>query len=207
MSVFRQAQRSTGPSHATVAGPVCPSCASQLAADTNRCPACAFTGQDTLRTFPFPPPPLLPVLDAADLWSGGDLKRIEAAREKLRRAFPQFHFHICTVMLPEDTKLPLFGFWMLNVCPFYVNETAADRAWSVLLLIDARSGSMAVVPGYSAERWLRDDDWSKALWSMAPAWKAGKSADAVIRFLETSGTFLGQAWKTRGLHRSKHRHS
>ena len=206
MSVFRQAQRNPGPSQANAAGPACPSCAAHLAADANRCPSCGFTGGDTLRLFS-DPPPLLPVLDAAELWSGSDLKRIETAREKLRRAFPQFHFHICSVMLPEGAKLPLFGFWLLNVCPFYVNETAADRAWSVLLLIDARSGSMAVVPGYSAERWLTDEDWSKALWSMAPRWKAGRSSDAVIRFLETAGTFLGQAWKARGSRRSKHRHS
>lgn len=207
MSMSRQAMRIPGPPQASANGPACPSCGGFVAADATRCPACGFTGEDTLGIFPDPPPPLLPVLDAAELWSVADLKKIEAAREKLRRAFPQFHFHICSVMLPEGTKLPLFGFWLLNVCPFYVNETAADRAWSVLLLIDAHSGSVAVVPGYSAERWLNDEDWTKALWSMAPDWRAGRSADAVIRFLGTAGTFLGQAWKARGLRRSKHRHS
>jgi hypothetical protein len=153
--------------------------------------------------FPDPPPPLLPLLDAASLWDAVDTRRIETAREKLRRCFPQFHFHVCTVMLPEDIRLPVFGFWLLNACPFYVNETAEDRAWTVLLLIDAGTGKCAVIPGYSAEQWLSDDDLAKVLSSMAPAWKAGESAAAVIRYFETCSTFLEHVWKLRGLRRSK----
>lgn len=174
-----------------------------ISADASRCHGCGFTGADTLVLFPDPPPPLLPVLDAAGLWDQQDLKRIEVAREKIRRRFPQFKFHVCTVMLPPATRLPVFGFWLLNVCPLYIQETPEDRSWTVLLLINARTGAVAVVPGYSAERWLSDEDWTKVLWSMAAGWKGGDSVEAVLRFFETATTFLGHSWKARGLRRGK----
>lgn len=182
---------------------VCPKCGAAVAADAKWCPSCNFTGGDSMAMFPDPPPPLLPLLDAAGIWTAGDVRRIETAREKLRRRFPQFHFHVCTVMLPDETSLPVFGFWLLNVCPLYVNETAEDRSWTVLLLINARTGKCAAVPGYSAENWLTDDDWRKVLSLMTSLWKSGRSADAVIRYFENSATFLDHAWKQRGLRRSK----
>ncbi len=185
----------------------CPSCAAGLAADANRCPSCGFTGADVMALFPENPPPLLPVLDAAGLWNEADVRRIEAAREKLRRRFPQFRIHVCSVMLPPDLKLTLFGFWLLNVCPFYIHETAEDRAWTVLLLIDARSGAIAAVPGYSAERWLNEESWKKVIWSMAPAWKGGDPTAAVIRFFDSAALHLNLAWKTRGLRRRSKRPS
>jgi hypothetical protein len=153
--------------------------------------------------FPGTPPPLLTVLDAAGLWKDADVRSIEAAREKLRRRFPQFRFFVCSCALPASNSLPAFGFWLLNTCPFNLNETAADRAWAVMLLLDAASGRAAVVPGYSAERWLDDADWSKVLASMSAHWKAGRHTDAVLRFFETAASFLEQSWKARGLRKGK----
>lgn len=188
-------------------GPVCPACAAAVPADAQRCPSCGFTGGDTMTMFPGPPPPLLPLLDAAGLWDAAETHRIETAAENLRRRFPQFHFHVCSVMLPPEMRLPAFGFWLLNTCPLDSGETAEDRAWAVLLLINARTGQAAVVPGYSAEPWLGDDDWTKILSSMAATWTASKPAAAVIRFFETTAAFLDRAWKLRGLHSSSNSRS
>lgn len=202
MSNYRMAQRQ-GDTRRPAGSAACPACGGALAADAARCPACGFTGEDSLRMFPHSPPPLLPILDAANLWNSTDQRKIEAAREKVRRQFPQFRFHFCSVALAEDISLPAFGFWMLNVSPLYVNETADDRAWSVLLLVNASNGAMSVTTGYAAERWLGDDEWRKILWSMAPAWKAGEAGEAVVRFLESTATFLTHTWKARGLRRAK----
>lgn len=160
-----------------------------------------------MELFPGPPPPLLQVLDAAGLWNDRDLRKIELAREQLRRRFPQFRFYVCTVMIPPETSLPLFGFWLLNVCPLSMDETADDRAWTVLLLINVRTGAVAAVPGYSAERWLGDDEWKKVLSNMAAAWKSGDTAEAVLQFFKSSGTFLAHSWAARGLRRSKRKMS
>ena len=197
-----QQLRATG-TRRILRGTCCPSCGESIPADAQWCGSCRFTGADSMKIFAGPPPPLMPLLDVADLWKESDVKKIEAAREKLRRRFPQFNFHVCTAVLPEDKPLPLFGFWLLNACPFYVNETAEDRSWTVLLLLNANNGQAAVVPGYAAEHWISDEDWMKILALMAKPWKAGKTAEAVVRFFEGSATFLDHAWKIRGLRRSK----
>jgi hypothetical protein len=202
MSSYRMAQRQ-GEARRPAGSAACPACGGALAADAAHCAACGFTGEDCLRMFPGSPPPLLSILDAADLWSAQDQRRIEAARGKLLRLFPQFRFHICSVALAEDISLPAFGFWMLNVSPLYVGETADGRAWSVLLLVNANDGAMAVAQGYAAERWLGDEEWRKILWTMAPSWKAGDAGGAVLRFLESTTTFLTHTWKARGLRRAK----
>ena len=146
---------------------------------------------------------MLPVLDAAGIWSSADIRRIESAREKLRRRFPQIQWRVCTVDLAEGTKLPVFGFWLLNAGERYVGETDNDRAWTILLLIDAASGQAAVVPGYGAERCLDDADWRKVLLAIRPAWSQGRTVDAVVRFFETSGSFLEQSWRATGKRKRK----
>jgi hypothetical protein len=151
-----------------------------------------------MAVFSDPAPPLMPLLDAAGIWNHADVRKIEAASHKLHRRYPQFRWHVCSVVLPRGTSLPLFGFWMLNVCPFYIHETARERAWAVLLLLDAGSGQAAVIPGYSAERWLGDEDWRKILATMAGPWKAGQAGAAVLRFFETASRFLDQSWKHGG---------
>lgn len=152
--------------------------------------------------FPHTPPPLLPILDAAGIFKGGDIQRIESARDALRRRFPQFQWKICSVCLPPETGLSLFGFWLLNVCPFHEKETLDERAWTVLLVINSQTGQAAVVPGYAAEPFLSDDEWKSILATMAPLWQAGKPADAVIRFFKESRKQLDLAWRRFGSRRS-----
>ena len=145
-------------SRVSIRGHACPACSAPVGDAAARCAACGFTGFDTIAMFSEEAPPLLPVLDAAGIWSSADIRRIESAREKLRRRFPQIQWRVCTVDLAEGTKLPVFGFWLLNAGERYVGETDNDRAWTILLLIDAASGQAAVVPGYGAERCLDDAD-------------------------------------------------
>ena len=181
------------------ADPACPACSEVIPLDAKWCPACHFSGADTMERFTDPPPPLKPVLDAAGIWTKLEIRTIESARQKLSRRFPQFRFHVLSVSLPEETSLPVFAFWLLNASPLGLDETAEDRAWSVMLLIDADSGRSAVVPGYSAERWLGDSDWEKALCSMGACWRVGQTAGAVKRFFQTSLSLMEQSWEIRGL--------
>lgn len=184
-------------------GSHCPACGDIVPADARWCPSCQFTGRHSLEMFPGSPPPLMPVLDAAGLLKADELRKIEGAGEKLRQRFPQFRWRVCSIVLPPERKLSVFGFWMLNASPLSVGETAEDRAWSVLLLLNAGTGEAAVVPGYSAEPWLSDADWRSLLERMSAAWRAGKPARAVIRFYEGAGRYLDLAWKRRGGRQSR----
>ncbi|MEO7098323.1 MAG: hypothetical protein ABI162_03095 [Luteolibacter sp.] len=177
---------------------LCPSCRAPLKADSKWCPSCNFTGSTTVELFPGSPPPLLPILDAMGIWNDSDIQKIEAARESLRKRFPQLHWRVCTVGLPPETPLPVFGFWLLNACPLLENETSEDRAWTILLLIDVESGQAAAIPGYAAETCLADEEWQKALDAMAGPWQSGKTADAVVEFFKNSRSRLDESWKRNG---------
>lgn len=155
-----------------------------------------------MELFPEEPPPLPPVFDAAGILGEGGVLKIEAARDKLRRRFPQFQWRVCTVMLPAETNLSVFGFWLLNVCPLHGAESAEDRAATVLLLVNAGTGQAAAVPGYAVESVLSDDGWKAILATMAAPWRAGQPVDAVIRFFENSRIHLERAWKKYGARRS-----
>lgn len=181
---------------------ICPSCKGPLKQDSKWCPACGFTGSHTVDLFPDPPPPLLPILDAVGLLSTDDVSKVEASRDKLRRRFPQFHWRICIVDPPEKTNLPVFGFWLLNVCPLGPEETNEDRAWTVLLLINTGTGEAAIIPGYAAEPFLSDDEWKRRLATMVEPWRAGKPADAITLFFKNTHLQLELAWKRYGTRRS-----
>lgn len=181
---------------------VCPACGGPLKSGAQWCPACDFTGGDTMTMFSDFPPPLLPILDAVGALSESDVRSVGAARDNLRRRFPQFHWRICIVDLPSDTSLPLFGFWLLNACPLDGSETIEDRAWTVLLLINAASGQAAAIPGYAAEPYVSDDEWKSILTTMAEPWQQWKVAEAIIRFFKTSRSHLDCAWKRYGARRS-----
>ncbi len=183
----------------------CPACAGPIKPYAKWCLNCNFTGADSMKMFPESPPPLLPILDAAGLFTDKDLRSIEAGREALQRRFPQFRWKICTLCLPPETSLPLFGFWLLNACPFHEKETLEERAWTVLLLINADNGQTAVVTGYAAERILSDDEWKAILATMASPWNAGVPAEAVVRFLQSSREQLNRAWGRYGSRRTSRR--
>ncbi len=179
----------------------CPACGVTLKVDSKWCSACNFTGANTVAMFPDSPPPLLPILDAAGIWNDADIRKIEAAREKVRSRFPQLHWRVCTVSLPVGTALPVFGFWLLNTCPLHGFETPEERAWTVLLLIDVESGQAAAIPGYAAEPCLGDADWQDILGTMTAPWQAGNTAEAVVGFFKNSRSRLEESWKRTGSRR------
>lgn len=180
----------------------CPGCGKPLAPNSNWCEFCGFTGAKTLEIFSGMPPPPLPILDAVALWNPQDLKLIETAREAIVLRLPQFQWRICCVKLPPQTSLPLFGFWLLNASPLLENETVLQREWTVLLLLDVNSGQAAVVPGYSAEAWLSDEDWKRVIKHMVPHWQRGHTAAAVVEFFDQAQNFLNLAWQQNGSRKS-----
>jgi len=152
--------------------------------------------------FANPPPPLLPILDAVGLWNPQDLRTIEAARDAASLRLPQFQWRVCCVNLPPETSLPLFGFWLLNTSSLLENETARQREWAVMLLLDVASGQAAVIPGYAAEACLSDEDWKRVIQHMAPHWQRGRTAEAVGEFFNQSQIFLTLAWQQNGSRKS-----
>lgn len=179
----------------------CPACCRPVEPGARTCSECHFSADVALAIFPGPPPPLLPVLDAADLLTEKGRTDAERAIAGMRLRFPQIHWRICTVHLPRSTRLPLFGFWLLNACALEDGESADDRAWTILLLLDAGSGRAAVIPGYAAERYLSDRGWESLLAKMKVRWELGDAAGAVTAFFQAARRELDRVWKRHGSHR------
>jgi hypothetical protein len=180
-------------------GPVfCPACREKLERESNWCPACGFTGAKTLEMFGHNPPPLLPLLDVADIWSAKEQRAIRAAVARFNGRFPQIRWRICGVALDGEVSLPLFGFWLLNASPLAEEETPDDRSWTVLLLVNAETRRTSVTTGYRAEVWLADDMWEKALEETRSQLHKDASGAAVSAFLNTALKYFETAW-----HRSR----
>lgn len=176
----------------------CPACGSSLTVDANWCPSCNFTGGHTLAMFPDAAPLLLPVLDTIGLLKERDLRKIGKARNQVTKRFPQFHWRVCVVSLPAETSLQLLGFWLLNASPLDEQETAEQRVWTVLLVVNADTGNAAVTAGYAAEACMTDDEWKSVLTEMGKSWTTGNPALALVEFFKSSQRQLERNWKRFG---------
>jgi hypothetical protein len=172
----------------------CPSCEKHLDRDDKWCPRCGFTGAATIDLFGDKPPPLLPILDATGAFSENDAALIQREIQRNQQRFPQFEWRVCTATPGVDASLPLFGFWLLNVCPLLPEETVEQRQWCVLLLIDEPAGRVAVATGYLAETWLPHSRLESALAAMREPMLASRQGQAVADFLATARAALEDSW-------------
>ncbi|MBC7980248.1 MAG: zinc ribbon domain-containing protein [Armatimonadetes bacterium] len=188
-------EREYSPKRFAISGVYCPSCQHKLEREAKWCEKCGFTGARTLEMFGDTPPPLLPILDVADVWSEKEQRNIKTSVAGIKKRYPQFHWRICAVALPPETGQPVFGFWLMNVCPLLAEESPEDREWTILLLIDTNNGRASVTAGYRAEVWLTDEMWNQSLVATAETFHAGHTGKAVVQFLNHAGRLLEEAWK------------
>ena len=178
-----------------MAGASCPACGTKVKRDVNWCGTCGFTGAKTIEMFGESPPPLAPLLDVADLWSEEEVENIESAISRIGKRYPQIRWRVCAVALGDDVSLPLFGFWLMNVCPLAEGESPEDRKWTVLLLLDSATLRASVTTGYDAEIWLTDEMWDSALQETRLPLQQDKPGVAVTAFLDSAKQFLDISWK------------
>jgi uncharacterized membrane protein YgcG len=137
-----------------------------------------------MKIFTNSPPAFAPILDLEGILTASEIKAIEAHSRSLSRSFPQFQWCVVMADLPDEVSLNLYGFWLLNACPLGTLESPKQRAWTVMLVVNARSQTATVVTGYSAEPCLSDEDWNDALVSMMPYWRVKEPTRAVGRFFK-----------------------
>ncbi len=191
-------EREFSPRRFAISAISCPACKAKLEREAQWCMSCGFTGSKTLDMFGDDPPPLLPILDVANIWDEKDQRAIRAAVARFNLRFPQIRWRICGIAVGGEISLPLFGFWLLNASPLAEEETADDRSWTVLLLVDAETRRASVTAGYRAEVWLSDDMWERALSESKEHFRAGNPGFAVSEFLKASRALFEKAW-----HRSR----
>ena len=188
-------------------GVTCPLCRAKVGREVKWCERCSFTGSKTLEMFGDTPPPLQPILDVADYWTERDCKKIERAVQRFNKRFPQIRWRFCAVALDPEISMPLFGFWIMNVCPLGPEETAEQREWTILFLVDSDTGRVSITTGYKAEIWLTEEMWEKALAETNDPLARGKNGLAVVSFLESAVEQFSQAWKLAQTKLHSERHS
>lgn len=178
-----------------VGGVSCPACHAKLERDAKWCEGCGFTGAETLRMFGESAPELLPILDPAGIWSAKGRKMIGAELKLLGKRFPQIKWRICLIALEPEVNLSLFGFWLFNASPLAPGESAEDRAWTILLVVDSNSGRTSVTTGYRSEVWLSEKMWLTTLAVMAEPLGKGLADLAVVNFLKRARKLFDTAWE------------
>ena len=187
--------RKYSPKRFAISSVACPSCHAKLDREAKWCDGCGFTGAKSMEMFGDSPPPLLPILDVADLWDEKGRNAIEAEVKVFGKRFPQVRWRICAVALAPEVNLSLFGFWLMNASPLLPGESDEDREWSILLLVDSNAGRASVTTGYQAEVWLSDEMWQAALAGMPGLLRRGRADRAVVDFLKKTQGFFETAWK------------
>lgn len=168
----------------------CPDCRLRLEKPVPRCPSCGFTGEHTLRLFSGTAPAMEPWMDQAQCWDESSCKKIQSWVNRLRRRFPQIHWCLLSIKLPEEARLRLFNFWFFNVSPVKDEEEREMRAWTILLTYDAEHQRLVITPGYQVEPILADDDWEDLLTTL----KGSTRENGILRgyrgfFVETERKF------------------
>jgi len=188
-------EREYSPKRFAVASVACPACHVKLDREANWCEGCGFTGAKSMGMFGDSPPPLFNFLDVADLWDAKGQSMIEAEVKAFGKRFPQIRWKICAVALGAGVSLPVFGFWLMNASSLMPGESAEDREWSILLLVDSNSGRASVTAGYRAEVWLSDEMWDAALEECAEPMRAQRPDKAVVLFMRKAQRLFESAWK------------
>jgi hypothetical protein len=120
-------------------------------------------GDQTLSMFPGSAPVLQEWMDQSSYWNRASRKKIMGWLALMRRRFPQIHWCLLTISLPEHVRLRLFNFWLCNVSPTATAEDAEIRGWTILLTYDSSHDRMAITPCYQVEPLLADDEWEDLL--------------------------------------------
>ncbi|MEK6231176.1 MAG: TPM domain-containing protein [Luteolibacter sp.] len=192
---MNEEEREYSPKRFAISSVACPACHAKLAREAKWCEGCGFSGAKSMEMFGDTPPPLLPILDVADLWDAKGQRKIEAEVKAFGKRFPQIRWRICAVALGSDVSLPLFGFWLMNASPLLPGESGEDREWTVLLLVDSDSGKTTVTTGYRAEVWLSDEMWGTALEETVKPFSKGHPDKAVVLFLRKAKRLFEFAWR------------
>jgi len=169
---------------------VCPSCQYVLEESADKCSKCGFSGQVSVEKFPFPPPPLGPVLDPNGYLSKQEATAINKKVQKLQKRLPQIRFLNCLVPLGEDVNLREFGFWLLNAGQLKEGDDA--KTFAVLFLIDPKDKAISVTVGYGLDALIMDTQWVQVCESCRDLCYRQKFGEGIELFLDEAFDLLSE---------------
>ena len=169
---------------------VCPSCQYVLEESSETCGKCGFSGQVAVEKFPFPAPPLGPVVDPSNFLSADESSMVTKKVAKLQKRLPQVRFLNCLVALGDEVNLREFGFWLLNAGQMKEGEGAKNFA--ILFLIDPKEKAMSVTVGYGLDPLVMDTEWVTVCQECRDLLYRQKLGEGIVTFLEGAFELLSE---------------
>ena len=174
----------------------CPVCSRRLDDnETFQCESCGFTGEQTMKLFPYQAPVLDTLCDNGNRFSEKEQKALTNSLKQFSRWFPQIQVKMFTLKPDITINLKLFGFWLFNASPLAENETTTDRTWTILIILGPEN-NIAAVPGYAVEPWIPYDDWLDLMDDYHDRSTEHGNFTASTKFLSSCRLVLKKRWST-----------
>jgi len=114
----------------------------------------------------------------------------------ISKRYPQVSPKVCLIPLQADIKIHQMALWMLNQCPLAESETAENKHWQILLLIDTSNNISALSYGYHIEKFIPDESASKLISQLNRSLRKGDTSSPVEELLQDILSILDTSKRT-----------
>lgn len=152
----------------------CPTCSSRMNGSPDACAVCGCNLRVLDLRIGSIPKHLPGSNDHAGLMSFREEQALNRSLARFREIFPQSGFHVFGFETPQNVGTKEFAYWLFNRCSLDSASARGGRNFSILLLIDPKKKSAALVAGYGCEQFSTDDDWEAILQKAAPCFQKEK---------------------------------
>ncbi|WP_193213198.1 TPM domain-containing protein [Luteolibacter marinus] len=161
----------------------CPYCRTRLTETSPECPSCKLT-LERANALLGPVPRLTEgVSDTAGVLSKNDITRIRKAIRRLMWTFPQVQLHVMIHAFPAEHPFELHVFWVFNGGGISIESSRGGENRTILLAIDPRRGSTALMVGYGLEPFLGEAALDHLLELSEPAWQATQWTRGILEVI------------------------
>ena len=178
--------------------PICPECSKILRnRSIEKCDYCGFSYRYLQKFLPTEHLPILtPVLDLSKKLTDTENRGILKVINYISKRYPQVSPKVCLIPLQADIKIHQMALWMLNQCPLAESETAENKHWQILLLIDTSNNISALSYGYHIEKFIPDESASKLISKLNRSLRKGDASSPVEELLQDILSILDTSKRT-----------
>lgn len=176
----------------------CPSCLTLVAEPVPECPACGMSLAKLDAKFKTIPRHLRFITDHIPLFSAEEHEALAKQIETLERRYVGLHVSLMTLELPPNTNLREYMFWLFNRCRFSPADAILAHNYSVVIVIDATSGTVFMSTGFGFEQWIQDEDLQAMLDAAIPQLSQHRLADGCKTILNKLTTKIEAICATPG---------
>src|SRR6476660_5499452 len=140
----------------------CPSCGVPFPAPPAACPNCQLTLAALDRKFGLVPYCSRYMSDRSERLTRKEVHDLRDLLQVCERKFPQVVFSVLMVNLGEEFSISEYAFWFANHARISSRSAVGPKNWDLLLIIDPKGRSAAMITGYALEPYVSESDLQDA---------------------------------------------